>query len=743
MSNIIDKIRLSGTDYTLSATSSGGSPTVELTQAEYDALVSAGTVSADTYYIITDAQAGDLTQYWTSAQTNSAITQAVSGKQDTLVSGTNIKTINNISILGSGNIDIQGGGGGGKAVSAGTNISITTGETADTINCTLNASNGNGVYSFKEGWATFANKRCAHAEGEQTLAGGAYSHAEGAYTTARADYSHTEGYNTNANNQYEHASGQYNVSNKANNTWGDSGNTLFSVGNGTADNARHNAFEIRQNGDIYISSGGTDIKLQDALGGGGGGGTVESAITSGSTNAVESKAIWSATTYNKDVLITFNGNTSTNYPAGFTKIKVEGITSNSSNTIIFNDDSGYQVGNITIMNWGSISVDNHFDGATYEIDGSTVIISYPTVTTVARLDIIDNTKYTYKAVVEGVWVNENTYMKQEVDGIASGLQTNINSKLDASAYTPTVVDSALNMASTNPVQNQALYSELRISNGGETETTLTFGSEYSTNYPSGCTKIKVEVVGSNNYSNINFFNANQILGTINIFYYGSISVENQFEGATYEISGTTVIISYPTVTNVTKIGTSGDGNHVYKAVTTEAPTVLKNQVVANTTALANKQDTLIAGTNITIVDNVISAQGGSITIDPSLDSGSTNPVANSAITTALNDKQIYNSSGYFYDVTTSYQNSGGKNTDYIRFKAYKNDGSTTNVTKLYFPRINGNKLVNLSAYYTDFQLLEKSAVTSAITSSSTDAQVPSAKAVYDIVGNIETLLSQI
>lgn len=35
-----------------------------------------------------------------------------SSKQDTLVSGTNIKTINNISILGSGNIDVSGGGGG-------------------------------------------------------------------------------------------------------------------------------------------------------------------------------------------------------------------------------------------------------------------------------------------------------------------------------------------------------------------------------------------------------------------------------------------------------------------------------------------------------------------------------------------------------------------------------------------------------------------------------------------------------
>jgi len=108
MSNIIDSIQLSGTVYTISG--GGGSPTVELTQAEYDALVTAGTVSANTYYIITDASAGDLTQYWTSAQTQAAITSAVSTKQDTLVSGTNIKTINNESILGSGNIDIQGGG---------------------------------------------------------------------------------------------------------------------------------------------------------------------------------------------------------------------------------------------------------------------------------------------------------------------------------------------------------------------------------------------------------------------------------------------------------------------------------------------------------------------------------------------------------------------------------------------------------------------------------------------------------
>ena len=36
--------------------------------------------------------------------------QALSGKQDTLISGTNLKTVNSQSLLGEGNIEIQGGG---------------------------------------------------------------------------------------------------------------------------------------------------------------------------------------------------------------------------------------------------------------------------------------------------------------------------------------------------------------------------------------------------------------------------------------------------------------------------------------------------------------------------------------------------------------------------------------------------------------------------------------------------------
>lgn len=46
------------------------------------------------------------------------VNEIIDDKQDTLVSGTNIKTINNQSLLGSGNIDIQGGGSAVEAFTA-------------------------------------------------------------------------------------------------------------------------------------------------------------------------------------------------------------------------------------------------------------------------------------------------------------------------------------------------------------------------------------------------------------------------------------------------------------------------------------------------------------------------------------------------------------------------------------------------------------------------------------------------
>ena len=282
-----------------------------------------------------------LTAYSTTEQVNSAITQAVSGKQDTLISGTSIKTINNESLLGSGNITIQGGG---ATYTAGTGIDITS----DVISTTLPISSGsgqgsivisaldspykptatgqysyaegmfstatgysshaegyntkaNGKYSHAEGNNTTADTESSHAEGNNTKTSGNYAHAEGSntrasgmyshaegcntnatgtsshaegyYVNANGNYSHVEGYFTKADNSYEHASGSINVTNKASTTFGDSGNTLFSIGNGQSVSKRHNAFEVRQNGDVYIpdtnDASSYDakpmIKLQDSL----------------------------------------------------------------------------------------------------------------------------------------------------------------------------------------------------------------------------------------------------------------------------------------------------------------------------------------------------------------------------------------------------------------------------------------------------------------------------------------------
>lgn len=260
----INKIRLSGTTYSIQ--DENATKTVELTQAQYDAL---SVKDPNTFYIITDATGGDLSNYYTKSETSGAteISTALNAKQDTLISGTNIKTINNESILGSGNIDIQSGG--GKAIEAGRGISITTGETADTVSFNLPISAGTGTNSIKcgetadaSGTNSFAiGANGVKAKGQSSFAGGSYSEAKGFSSMAFGRYNTT-------NNYGEVALGFFNKSNGSSSAAGNSsGNTLFSVGNGTnsTPSTRHNAFEIRQNGDIYCSDGTNDVKLQDTI----------------------------------------------------------------------------------------------------------------------------------------------------------------------------------------------------------------------------------------------------------------------------------------------------------------------------------------------------------------------------------------------------------------------------------------------------------------------------------------------
>lgn len=117
-----------------------------------------------------------------------------------------------------------------------------TGNIAPKASATLEGLDTGATASFVNG----AN----HAEGAGNLAGAAASHAEGIRNEIghNAYASHAEGIKNTTQNRAEHASGQYNKSNKATDTFGDSGNTLFSVGCGTSDADRKNAFEVMQDG---------------------------------------------------------------------------------------------------------------------------------------------------------------------------------------------------------------------------------------------------------------------------------------------------------------------------------------------------------------------------------------------------------------------------------------------------------------------------------------------------------------
>ena len=148
----------------------------------------------------------------------------------------------------------------------------------------------------------------------------------------------------------------------------------------------------------------------------------------------------------------------------------------------------------------------------------------------------------------------------------------------------------------------------------------------------------------------------------------------------------------------------------------------KEEVVARalTDLHENKQDKLTAGSGITISGNVISAEGG-VVVDPTLDSGSTNPVANSAITAGIAEK---------VDNIRTITSVDTNNKPIGIINQQKGNSGTG---KALFGSINGVRILQGNDIYNvnHFSLVETSAITTSMTSSSTNAQVPSAKAVYD------------
>lgn len=144
---------------------------------------------------------------------DAALQTAVDGKQAALVSGTNIKTVNGESLLGSGDLAISGGL---PTIKAGTgryseifnwDESRTSEASEDYTHAEGLDTKAKGSVSHAEGLGTEAKGGASHAEGYDTTASGMASHAEGRNTRAMKGNAHTEGYQTWANEDSSHAEG--------------------------------------------------------------------------------------------------------------------------------------------------------------------------------------------------------------------------------------------------------------------------------------------------------------------------------------------------------------------------------------------------------------------------------------------------------------------------------------------------------------------------------------------------------
>ena len=167
-----------------------------------------------------------------------------------IATGVNSAALNNGNASGEGSVAMnysKATGKGSVAIGLGT---IASGEYSLSHGHETRANNHD---SHAEGYGTNASRDQSHAEGIVTTTNGLASHAEGQGSTTgtNATAAHAEGSYTIANNESEHAQGKYNVSDTENS------GTLFTIGNGTANDKRHNVVGIYHNGDINIEGPNT------------------------------------------------------------------------------------------------------------------------------------------------------------------------------------------------------------------------------------------------------------------------------------------------------------------------------------------------------------------------------------------------------------------------------------------------------------------------------------------------------
>lgn len=107
------------------------------------------------------------------------------------------------------------------------------------------------------------------------------------------------------------------------------------------------------------------------------------------------------------------------------------------------------------------------------------------------------------------------------------------------------------------------------------------------------------------------------------------------------IAGTGISISGNTISCTVSGGSGGGSITVDSTLSPTSTNPVQNKVIYS--ALQGKQNTLTAGTGISISGNTISCTvsggGGTVTVDSALSGTSTNPVQNKVIYSALQNKQ--------------------------------------------------------------------------------------------------------
>lgn len=204
---------------------------------------------------------------------------------------------------------------------------------------------------------------------------------------------------------------------------------------------------------------------------------------------------------------------------------------------------------------------------------------------------------------------------------------------------------------------------------------------------------------------------------------------NDLTNAPTNVSDFTNDAGYVTQTDIDE---SISGKADTSTVTALSAKVDTNEEVASralntlNNALSGKQDTLVSSINIKTINNEsllgsgnINIQtGSSINVVQTTGSSSADVMSQSAVTNGLNDKYDSFEMSYLYD--NGY-------TGKVYLYGYK--GSTQNLI-FEASSINGKTVINdRQTTSNSFELVETSAITTSVTTASTDSQVPSAKAV--------------